>query len=118
MTNEFDILRAAAAGMEAQRSALDVAARNVAAAEATPGAEAFTRLVPRFAVSSAEGAAPDAYEPPGDVVDDGDGDAGALPVRYLGTSEQRGGGVDTVTEMVVVKHAFAAGIRAQKGIEL
>ena len=25
---------------------------------------------------------------------------------------------DTVTEMVVVKHAFAAGVRAQKGIEL
>ena len=25
---------------------------------------------------------------------------------------------DTVTEMVVVKHAFAAGIRAQKGVEL
>ncbi|MHB8668857.1 MAG: cob(I)yrinic acid a,c-diamide adenosyltransferase, partial [Burkholderiales bacterium] len=25
---------------------------------------------------------------------------------------------DTVTEMMVVKHAFAAGIRAQKGVEL
>jgi len=50
--SEFDILRSAAAGMDAQRAALDVAARNVAAAEATPDHGGFERLVPRYAVAA------------------------------------------------------------------
>jgi flagellar basal-body rod protein FlgC len=52
--SEFAILGSAAAGMEAQRAALDVAARNVAAAEAgEPGS--FERLVPRFAFPAPPG---------------------------------------------------------------
>jgi flagellar basal-body rod protein FlgC len=105
---EFDVLSAAAAGMEAQRAALDVAARNVAAAEATAQGGSFERLVPRFAIAPASGA------------DDGDmtleGDADALftsfetpaPVRFLGTEVQRGIDVDAVTEMVAVLNAQRA----------
>jgi flagellar basal body rod protein FlgC len=101
--NEFDILQSAAAGMDAQRSALDVAARNVAAAEATPSAGAFERLVPRFALAPEGGDAPD----PGD--DLGDGDASEdLPVRYLGAVPERGVEVDAVTEMVAVLNAQRA----------
>jgi flagellar basal-body rod protein FlgC len=108
--SEFDILQSAAAGMDAQRSALDLAARNVAAAEATPNAGGFARLVPRFAIAALPNAAasgPDAYEPP-DTDADTD-DAGAtLPVRYLGSSTQRGVDVDAVTEMVSVLGAQRA----------
>ena len=73
--SEFEILQTAAAGMDAQRSALDLAARNVAAAEAD--GTHFERLVPRFAVATTAGAAPDSYEPPsepGDTGDTGDGE--------------------------------------------
>lgn len=130
--SEFDILRSAAAGMEAQRAALDVAARNVAAAEATSGHGAFERLVPRYAVAPPPPAplGSDGYEPPSGLGDDnGDETAGdadpafavaadvapnhedgssAPPVRYLGTRVERGVEVDAVTEMVAVLEAQRA----------
>ncbi len=123
--NEFDILQSAAAGMDAQRAALDVAARNVAAAEATPGASAFERMVPRFALANASrpdaALSGDAFSGDGldgDGVGFGDGDPGETasegddpadpPVRYLGAVPERGVDVDAVTEMVAVLDAQRA----------
>jgi flagellar basal body rod protein FlgC len=108
---EFDILRNAAAGMDAGRSALDLAARNVAASEAD-GAT-FERLVPRYAVNAGSGSdrspAGDAYDPPDEPADDGaePGDDG-LPIRYLGAASERGVTPDAVTEMVAVLDAERA----------
>ena len=114
--SEFGILRAAAAGMDAQRSALDLAARNVAAAEAD--GVTFERLVPRFAVAAApsDSSDPDAYEPPQEGTDPpgaapdatDSADAVDLPIRYLGATPQRGSDVDAVTEMVAVLEAQRA----------
>jgi len=102
---EFDILQSSAAGMDAERLALDLAARNVAAAEAGPSA--FARLVPRYAVAAEpDGADPGDYEP---MEDSGDGTASAdVPIRYLGASSERGVDVDAVTEMVSVLDAQRA----------
>jgi len=97
--NEFDILQSAAAGMDAQRAALDVAARNVAAAEATPGAGVFERMVPRFALADDD----DSGEPGSDL-----DDAPGLPVRFLGAVPERGVDVDAMTEMVAVLDAQRA----------
>jgi flagellar basal body rod protein FlgC len=97
--NEFDVMSAAAAGMEAQRAALDVAARNGAAAEATGRDGAFERLVPRFAV--------DDDSDGGDDPIFGD-DASPTPVRFLGTEVQRGVDVDAISEMVAVLNAQRA----------
>jgi hypothetical protein len=103
---EFDILESAAAGMDAQRFALDLAARNVAAAQADPNV--FARLVPRYAVApDAAGTDPGDYEPPEDGAGDRVGSAGA-PIRYLGATEQRGVEVDAITEMVSVLDAQRA----------
>ena len=97
--------------MDAQRAALDLAARNVAAAEASPNGTGFQRLVPHFAVTTAgadvPGSGPASYEPP-DAPDDGDDSDDALPVRYLGAVPQRGAEVDAVTEMVAVLDAQRA----------
>lgn len=93
-SGEFDVLISAAAGMEAQRAALDVAARNVAAAETTSDGAAFARLVPRFATSA-------------DFGDDAAGDAD-VPVRFVGTEVERGVDADAVTEMVAVLNAERA----------
>ncbi|GAC1306858.1 MAG: hypothetical protein NVS2B3_02640 [Vulcanimicrobiaceae bacterium] len=118
--SEFDILTSAAAGMDAQRAALDVAARNVAAAEASPGAAGFQRLIPQYAVAPdpASQAGPSGiagYEPPepADGADGADGSGGpdgpvAAPVRYLGAIRQRGADIDAVTEMVAVLGAQRA----------
>ena len=46
--NEFDLLRTSAGMMSAQRSALDVYARNVATAQAQNADGGFTRLVPQI----------------------------------------------------------------------
>ncbi len=110
---EFDILRSASAGMDAQRSALDLAARNVAAAEATNDGRAFERLVPRYALGASPSADVGGFEPGDDVGEsdlaaDGDGDAASLPIRYLGATPQRGVEVDAVTEMVSVLDAQRA----------
>ena len=100
--NELDVLSSAAAGMEAQRAALDVAACNVAAAEASPNGAAFSRLVPQFAFaeSSADAEiAPEFAEPSDDA---------APPIRFIGAVAQPGAGVDAVTEMVAVLNAQRA----------
>ncbi|MDQ2858628.1 MAG: hypothetical protein M3R53_08275 [Candidatus Eremiobacteraeota bacterium] len=107
--SEFDILRSAAAGMDAERSALDVAARNVAAAEASPDVGGFMRLIPHFALgAAAEPFDLESYEPPSDAEEDAADDSAGLPVRYLGATEQRGADVNAVTEMVAVLNAQRA----------
>jgi flagellar basal body rod protein FlgC len=84
----LDLLDSAASGMDAQRAALDVAARNVAAAEAAgPNAE-YARLIPDF-----------------HVVEDDDGEA---MVRFSGAHRERGTNVDILTEMIAVMNASRA----------
>lgn len=82
-----DLLDAAAAGMDAQRAALDVSARNLAAAEAAGPNGDYARLIPMF------------------HIDDEDGDA---RVAFAGTREQRGRNVDVLTEMIAVMNASRA----------
>ncbi len=82
-----DLLVAAASGMDAQREALDVAARNVAAAEAAGPNGSYPRAVPQFRI--VEGA------------------AGSL-VEFTGTREERGTNVDILTEMLAVMNASRA----------
>ncbi len=113
MTGEFDILGSAAAGMDAQRAVLDLAARNVAASEAD-GAS-FARLVPRFAFAAEAGdpdAAGEAYEPPGDPESDVDAwdesDAESRPIRLVGYARETGVAPDAVSEMVAVLDAQRA----------
>jgi flagellar basal body rod protein FlgC len=83
-----DLLDAAASGMDAQRAALDVAARNVAAAEAAGSNAAYARLVPVFRVESSD--------------DDG------TRVEFAGTRTERGTNVDILTEMIAVMNASRA----------
>jgi flagellar basal body rod protein FlgC len=84
----LDLLDSAASGMDAQRAALDVAARNVAAAEAAgPNAE-YARLIPEFRVI--------------------DTDDGQPRVEFAGTRSDRGTNVDILTEMIAVMNATRA----------
>ena len=73
--------------MDAQRAALDVAARNVAAAEAAGPNGGYARMVPQFVVR-----------------DDQDG----ADVEFTGTRTERGTNVDILTEMVTVMNASRA----------
>lgn len=84
----LDLLDAAAAGMDAQRAALDVAARNVAAAEAAGPNAGYPRLVPEFRVFEAAGQDP--------------------VVQFVGTRSERGTNVDILTEMLAVMNASRA----------
>ncbi|MBC5811052.1 MAG: hypothetical protein GIW95_09430 [Candidatus Eremiobacteraeota bacterium] len=107
-SSEFSVLAVAAAGMEAQRAALDVAARNVAAAEATDGR--FERLVPRFSVTpdESESFAGDDALP---FAEDGEIEEGpATPgtVRFLGTANEPGVEPNAIAEMVAVLNAQRA----------
>jgi flagellar basal body rod protein FlgC len=81
----FDLLASAAAGMDAQKAALDVAARNVAAAQAAGPDGSYARLVSEFR-----------------VVDDDDGDA---KVDFAGAHLVRGTNVDMLSEMIAVMNA-------------
>jgi flagellar basal body rod protein FlgC len=84
----LDLLDSAASGMDAQRAALDVAARNVAAAEAAgPNAE-YARSIPDF-----------------HIVEDDDGES---LVQFSGTHRERGTNVDILTEMIAVMNASRA----------
>jgi flagellar basal-body rod protein FlgC len=109
--SEFDLLETASAGMDAQRAALDLAARNVAASQVDGGG--FARLVPRYSVApaAADASTPDAYEPPDPSDADGVGDGSSgerAPIRYLGATAERGVDVDAITEMVSVLDAQRA----------
>lgn len=84
---EIDLLATAASAMDAQRAALDVCARNVAAAEAAGRDGHFARLVPQFVLR-----------------DDDDG----ATVTFTGAREERGSSVDVVTEMIAVMNASRA----------
>lgn len=83
----LDLIDAAAAGMDAQRAALDVAARNVAAAEAAGPRGSYARAIPEFR-----------------VLDDADG----ARVAFAGTRTQRGSNVNLITEMIEVMNASRA----------
>lgn len=83
----LDLLATAASGMDAQRAALDVAARNVAAAEAAGPNGWYARAIPQFRlVDSARGAF----------------------VSFAGTRSERGKNVDILTEMLAVMNASRA----------
>jgi flagellar basal body rod protein FlgC len=84
----IDLLAAAASAMDAQRAALDVAARNVAAAEAAGPNADYPRLIPEF-----------------NLVEDDDG---AAQVEFSGTRAERGTNVDILTEMIAVMNAARA----------
>jgi flagellar basal-body rod protein FlgC len=97
---ELSTLSVAASGMEAQRAVLDVDARNVAAAETTG---TFDRLIPRFAVAGDSGAGDaNSLEVIGSEEDD------APFVRFVGTTVERGSGVDAIQEMVAILNAQRA----------
>lgn len=82
-----DLFASAAAGMDAQRTALDICARNVAAAEAAGPNGSYPRTVPDFAVVT---------------VDD------TPQVHFTGTHQQRGRNVDILTEMIAAMNASRA----------
>lgn len=104
--SEFDLLSVAADGMGVQRTLLDVAARNVAAAQASTPQHPYPRLVARFAATDPADAFLDV---PGDGdlagSDYGDGDAGGT--RFAGTS-RTGETADALTEMIAVLDAQRA----------
>src|SRR6185503_20002008 len=85
--DSFPLLNSAASGMDAQRSALDVAARNVAAAEATGPRGSYLRQIPAFRV---------------------DGEGGDARVLFAGTRTERVVDVDVVQEMLAVMNASRA----------
>lgn len=89
--SDFDLLAAASAGMQAQRSALDVAARNIAGAQAAGPNGTYEREVPEFKLVR-------------DALDDG----GAETVEFSGTHRERGTDMDLLTEMIGVMNASRA----------
>jgi flagellar basal body rod protein FlgC len=100
--SELDLLSVAASGMNVQRTLLDVAARNVAAAQASTPQHPYPRLVARFAAADPADAFLDV---PGDPDDAGDDDAGAS--RFAGTMRS-GEAADALTEMIAVLDAQRA----------
>ncbi len=84
----LDLLAAAASAMDAQRAALDVAARNVAAAEAAGPNRGYARLEPQFRVVRGPG--------------------GTALLRFRGTRTRRGVNVDILHEMIAVMNASRA----------
>ena len=83
----LDLLDAAAAGMDAQRAALDVAARNVAAAEAAGPRGAYARSVPEFRVFESDGGA---------------------RVAFTGTHLEHNANANLIGEMIAVMNASRA----------
>jgi flagellar basal body rod protein FlgC len=83
----IDLLASAAAAMDAQRAALDVCARNVAAAEAAGPNGSYARLIPEFSLTK---------------------DGQSTSVQFAGTHEERGTNVDVITEMIAVMNASRA----------
>lgn len=84
----IDLLASAAGAMDAQRAALDVCARNVAAAQAAGPNGSYARLIPDFRLH--------------------DDESGGTVVQFAGTHEERGTNVDVITEMIAVMNASRA----------
>jgi flagellar basal body rod protein FlgC len=82
------LLDSAASAMDAQRAALDVAALNVAAAEAAGPDGTYARMIPQFTVV--------------------EGDDGESRVRFSGAHREPGTNVDILTEMIAVMNASRA----------
>jgi flagellar basal-body rod protein FlgC len=97
--SEFDLLTIAAGGMGVQRTILDVAARNVAAAQAATPEHPYPRLVARFATRDPEDAF---FDVPGEAEN---GDEGGTV--FAGTVAA-GESADALTEMVAVLDAQRA----------
>ena len=98
--SEFDVLSVAADGMSVQRTLLDVAARNVAAAQAATPEHPYPRLVARFTAAQPD----DGFDP---VPDDGESPDDVNWTRFTGTV--RGGDTaDSLTEMIAVLDAQRA----------
>jgi flagellar basal-body rod protein FlgC len=95
---EFDLLGIAADGMGMQRAMLDVAARNVAAAQASSPDHPYPRLVARFAQPAGDEPFATAFDP------DGEADSTApLPIVT-----PVGDAADALTEMIAVLDAQRA----------
>ncbi len=109
--SEFDLLSVAADGMNVQRTVLDVAARNVAAAQASTPEHPYPRMIARFADAQAAAAdgIPDPDPGDGGGVDGGSDDDGAdAPLtRFTGTVRS-GESADALTEMIAVLDAQRA----------
>ena len=97
---EFDLLAVAADGMGVQRAMLDVAARNVAAAQASAPDHPYPRLVARFAGAANVDPLERAFDPDG-------GDAEDEGTRLTGTAPG-GDAADALTEMIAVLDAQRA----------
>jgi flagellar basal body rod protein FlgC len=97
--SEFDLLSIAADGMSAQRTLLDVAARNVAAAQASTPEHPYPRVVARFASRDPEEAFPG---------DPGDEDGAAGDGRSGFTFAPSAQSADALTEMIAVLAAQRA----------
>lgn len=103
--SEFDLLSTAADGMSVQRAMLDVAARNVAAAQASTPTHPYARLVAQFSqpdpvAALGEG---DAFDPEPETAgfDDAPG------TRFVGATTG-GETADALTEMIAVLEAQRA----------
>lgn len=99
--SEFDLLSVAADGMGMQRTLLDVAARNVAAAQASTSQHPYPRLVAHFT-------ARDPDETFIDLPSDGEaGDADSGGMSFAGTAPS-GEVADALSEMIAVLDAQRA----------
>jgi flagellar basal body rod protein FlgC len=101
--SEFDLLGTAADGMSVQRAMLDVAARNVAAAQASTPAHPYARLVAQFSQPDTARDEGDGFdpEPQGAEFDDAPG------TRFVGATPG-GETADALTEMIAVLEAQRA----------
>ena len=105
--SEFDVLSVAADGMGVQRTLLDVAARNVAAAQASTPQHPYPRLVARFAEADpVEGFAP--ADPAGAFLDGADDDGGEAGGTRFAGMVRSGETADALTEMIAVLDAQRA----------
>lgn len=98
--SEFGLLSIAADGMSVQRSLLDIAARNVAAAQASTPEHPYRRLVARLAAPAVD----DAFDP---VPDQDEPDTASAPTPLLQTTRS-GESADALTEMIAVLDAQRA----------
>ncbi len=97
---EFDLLAIAADGMGVQRAMLDVAARNVAAAQASTPDHPYPRLVAQFAGAATADPLDRAFDPDGNDAED-------VGTRLTGVAAG-GDAADALTEMIAVLDAQRA----------